>query len=366
MPSYKDIKKLHISLLFAFLLIFLTACSPKEKIAAFAKEEQINTKAELYRLIENSLKNGKTEVTFQTTKLDQEDLDGLNNAHDGFYGTVNSYQISTIDLIDLSTVTLQCEISDNYYVEKAILDGEEIPEERTRARKLEKVCRKLLPKIGDGSATPYRREKRIHDYLVKSISYGFKKGDKGGDSKAYTAYGALIEKKAVCNGYAQAMKLLCDLSGVECEMITGTADGENHAWNLVKLKDSWYHVDTTWDDPLPDDPDRIVYHYFNVDDAFIAVNHQWDEKGYPKADSMDYNYYVINETVCKNYKEFQEKCEEIITKDHPDCLQIQVQDYDEKTYSEKNLQFLFRLSGADSMNLQTVGKAPCVTLYIRF
>ena len=366
MKTISSYRKIIYIILGTYLLLLLTACAPKEKIAALAKEDPINTRTELYQLIEKSLKKGKTEVTFQTTELDQTDLDGLNNAHDGFYGTVKSYKISTIEFINLSTVTLQCEISDNYYVEKAILDGKEIPEERIHARKLEKLCRKLVSKIGDEKATPYRKEKRIHDYLVRTIAYGYRKGDKGADSNAYTSYGALVERKAVCNGYAQAMKLLCDLSDIECEMIAGVADGENHAWNLVKLGESWYHVDTTWDDPTPDDPDRLVYHYFNVDDTFIAADHSWDKDGYPKADSMDYNYYVINELVCDNYQEFKEKCEKIISEDHPECLQIQVKDYKEKRYSEENLQFLFRLSGADSMNLQTIGKGPRVTLYIRF
>lgn len=59
-------------------------------------------------------------------------------------------------------------------------------------------------------------------------------------------YGALVLKKAVCNGYAEGMKLLCDLSGVTCKMISGTADGEKHAWNLIKLDKEWYHADLTW------------------------------------------------------------------------------------------------------------------------
>ena len=162
------------------------------------------------------------------------------------------------------------------------------------------------------------------------------------------------------------MKLLCDLSGVECEMIAGTADGENHAWNLVKLGDSWYHVDTTWDDPTPDNSKRIIYHYLNVDDSFMAVDHKWDKKSYPKADKKDYNYFVINERVCSNFKEFQKTCEEIFSDDNPKTLQIQVLDYSEEKYSEDNLQFLFRLSGAKSMKMQTIGKEPCVTLYFRF
>lgn len=345
-----------------FLLI-LVGCGVGKESKVSASEELINTKKELYQKVEQGLKNGQTEISFETNELGKEDFDTLNKEHDGFYGNVTRYRIRSVELLNKSYVTLYCEIYDNYYVENAILHGKQIPEDREDAQKLFEVCKKLLPKIGGEKVSDYRKEKRIHDYLVQHIEYGFSDKDDEASSKAYSSYGALVEKKAVCNGYAQAMKLLCDLTGVECEMISGTADGENHAWNLVKLDDSWYHVDATWDDPTPDDPARVFYHYFNVDDEFISGDHSWDSEAFRTADGGEYNYFVLNELICNDFSDFRDKCGKVFEKESPKIFQMQVRDYDKDTYSETNLQFLFSLSGASSLNMQTVGKNPYVTLY---
>ena len=85
--------------------------------------------------------------------------------------------------------------------------------------------------------------KKIHDYIVKNTSYV-----NGG----YTAYNALIDHGAVCEGYALEFFILCKYAGISCRVVTGTAYGSsgegNHAWNVVKNGSKWYNMDVTWDD----------------------------------------------------------------------------------------------------------------------
>ena len=84
---------------------------------------------------------------------------------------------------------------------------------------------------------------------------------------SFSAYGVFVEEIAVCQGYALAYKLLCDRVGIECYMVT--SDSMNHAWNIVWLDGSWYHVDATWDDPSWDMPGRVDHTYlFRSDDDF--------------------------------------------------------------------------------------------------
>lgn len=97
----------------------------------------------------------------------------------------------------------------------------------------------------------YRDIKIIHDYLIDNLQY-----DKNYESiGTYTLYGALVDKKCVCEGYARAFKYLADMAGIQNVIMQGTAtnsDGttENHAWNAVYVRGAWYLIDTTWDDPI--------------------------------------------------------------------------------------------------------------------
>lgn len=85
--------------------------------------------------------------------------------------------------------------------------------------------------------------KKIHNYIVKNTDYV-----NGG----YTAYNALVDHGAVCEGYALEFYLLCKYAGISCRVVTGTAYGSNsegnHAWNVVKNGSKWYNMDVTWDD----------------------------------------------------------------------------------------------------------------------
>lgn len=97
----------------------------------------------------------------------------------------------------------------------------------------------------------YENIKLIHNYLVESIEYD----QSISEPDIYDIYGALINKKSVCEGYAKAFKYLMDSVDIPCVIVTGEAtnsDGktESHAWNYVKLNGSWYAIDCTWDDPI--------------------------------------------------------------------------------------------------------------------
>lgn len=85
-----------------------------------------------------------------------------------------------------------------------------------------------------------------HDALLARVTYG---GD--GEMK-HTAYGALVQGYATCEGYAKALTLLYRLGGVPCGVVTGMAtrsDGltERHAWVVASLG-GWTLIDPTWND----------------------------------------------------------------------------------------------------------------------
>lgn len=108
--------------------------------------------------------------------------------------------------------------------------------------------------------------KIVHDYLVDTIDYNSDDG-----SNIYNVYGALINKRAVCEGYARACKYILDELGIPCIIACGTGENrsgvtESHAWNYVMLDGQWYALDVTWDDPVVPENFRVSkesrYAYF--------------------------------------------------------------------------------------------------------
>ena len=336
-------------------------------VEASNEDSKINTMKELISYVREEIRSGKEEIKISTEDLDMEDIQNINHYTDGFYGYVSECESQDSILSDRKEITLYCDISDNYYVEQSLLEGKEIPSEKTEALALKDVCAELLDQMNDEigeDASDYEKELWIHDYIVRNTSYGYPEEEEQEDM-AHESYGALISHKAVCNGYAFAAKLLCDLSGVSCEIITGSGDGESHAWNLVKLEDSWYHLDVTWDDPSPDQADRIVYTYFNINDEKAALGHEWDESSYPVADDMTYNYYIYNDLYCEDYYDFKSKCIELLEEDSYQSFQLMVGDYDGSIYSDQNMDFIFDYTDADSVSYQSIGEIPYTTLFIR-
>ena len=331
-------------------------------IDVLADEREINSREELVDYVQEGLRSGKTEIVFSTSRLPQEDIKDLNVYIEGFYGKVDQFQISGFKFLSRSKVTLSCTVSDNYYIEQKLTKGLDIPEDREKAEKTAQKCKKILKKIK--GRTDYEKEKWIHDYLVKNIVYGYPDDNMSQEGDAFTTYGALVRGKCVCNGYAEAMKLLCDLSGIECKMITGTAGGENHAWNLVKLGGRWYHTDVTWDDPSPDVKGRVLYTYFNVEETALDKSHSWDDEWYPSADGKEYNYFRQTGKYCKKYRDFRSRCEdELEETGSPKKLQYLVLDYDEDTYNEESLQFIMKYSGARRMTFSVSGEDDFRVLY---
>lgn len=141
----------------------------------------------------------------------------------------------------------------------------------------------------------------FHDYIIKHCSY-----DDSGENYG-NAYGALIEGKAVCEGYARAFKYLCDKVGIPCELVNGYADVE-HMWNLVRINGDWYQVDLTWDDPKNHDGDYISYTYFNITTNEILKDHTInDTLELPDAIATDYNYFNYYDLNVSSLDEFKEK-----------------------------------------------------------
>ena len=105
-----------------------------------------------------------------------------------------------------------------------------------------------VPNVPVDLSNRYNFVLSLHDYLADSIYYPDLNSSDYVMS-AHDAYGALIEGRAVCQGYSDAFKLICDYYNIPAVCISGTSDGYGHMWNGVQMEDGkWYFIDITWDD----------------------------------------------------------------------------------------------------------------------
>jgi len=133
----------------------------------------------------------------------------------------------------------------------------------------------------------------LHDQLVRLCAYS----EQFEQPKKSTAYGALVEGSASCEGYARAMQLLMDIQGIPCYIVTGEASNlagftGGHAWNKVMIGGEWYHLDATWNDPVSEDGRHVTSHaYFNVTDAEIGRTHELTDVKNP-CTATEANYFI--------------------------------------------------------------------------
>ena len=178
-----------------------------------------------------------------------------------------------------------------------------------RVKQLNSVVSDVLAELDD-NMSDYERELFIHDYIVENCKY-INNADDSVDDNPYTAFGCLVNQKAVCEGYTKAFQMLLMYCGVPSVTIKGSvqeSDTVDHIWNAGKIGGSWYHTDVTWDDT----DNSSMYDCFNQTESVFRQTHSFspllsdasedslrDEDGnliafnilIPKAKSVKYNYY---------------------------------------------------------------------------
>ena len=145
----------------------------------------------------------------------------------------------------------------------------------------------------------YEQIKYVHNWLVDNLEYDitYKQTD------IHNVYGALVNKKVVCEGYARAFKYILDGLNIENVLVSGTATNSNgstesHAWNYVKIDNKWYAIDVTWDDPIIKGGGRLThklrYQYFLKGKNEFLKNHV--EDGYLSENSIKFEFPTLNST----------------------------------------------------------------------
>ncbi len=133
----------------------------------------------------------------------------------------------------------------------------------------------------------------VNEYVCDKVFYPdedwIRYPESGYSPEDHTAWSALKNGHAVCDGYARTCKLLLNELGVKCDIVYGNVgldpDFGGHAWNLVNVENAWYHMDTCWNDGS-----YMRQDYFLVSDSMFSGERIWDASLYPATASFPYDY----------------------------------------------------------------------------
>ncbi len=127
----------------------------------------------------------------------------------------------------------------------------------------------VLSQIITPDMNDYQKEKAIHDWILTRVEYDTTLVE-------HSDYAGLVSPyKTVCQGYALLGYKMLNQVGIKTKIVGGAGGNNAHVWNLVLIDGAWYHLDITWDDPIPDVAGRVTYNYFNLTDNQIKTTHSW-------------------------------------------------------------------------------------------
>ncbi len=227
----------------------------------YAKDRQ-----DLLNILYTFVNSGEKNVYFYCSKeykscvQDAKDIIYKDNEHD----IVSSLYEFIHPFNDYKSLSANGDKEINYVVYKA-----EKKYSKKKIKEINAVVDQVYDELVDPNDTQYNNIKRIHDYLVNTIEYDKvksdyidKKSDVDSEYDATSAYGALVQHKAVCGGYTDAMYLFLEKMGIQSMRITSAT----HIWNAVYLDGTWYHLDVTWDDARYTNGKTFLSHnYFLID-----------------------------------------------------------------------------------------------------
>lgn len=280
----------------------------------FAKE----TSKTIYLDISDQLTKSSLITTYQDAQLTDNEVAFIECILDGFSKlseeiNVESYKISIErfgDLYNNLSTALQNDHPEIFYLEKVgyrynpttqvvtsispvYIDSVQLT---PMLETIENEVKNIKSQTNE-QMTDFEKILAVHDYIVANYEYD-------GDYEIRTLYPMIVEKKAVCQGYAYLFQIAMKELGFEC--VTVPSNECSHMWNKIKLNGEWYNVDLTSDDPTKNRSTNISHEYFLLNDDEIKNDktklhlswnpYKWDGKTpVETSDSTAYSDSIVHD-----------------------------------------------------------------------
>lgn len=255
-----------------------------------------------------NLINGETDISVEAFP----DLQNAEDLEDIFYKVYyqNPYVLGLSRFsYDYEKMTLHVDYS---------YDKDEM---KAKQKEMLEESESIISEIIEDGMSPQEKEKAVYDYLTQQCQYdtdaledarknNFKKTEDNQFEDSFNGYGILVNKKGVCQSYAYAYKLLCELSGVSCKVMTGNLDGNlPHAWNAVKIGEEWFQTDATNNEKTA----GIPYFLYDADSDIAQMVGFTTDKNFElddnlaqyQTDNEKYEYYNTNQLVADSMEQYE-------------------------------------------------------------
>ncbi|GAA4296847.1 hypothetical protein GCM10023183_04000 [Nibribacter koreensis] len=135
-------------------------------------------------------------------------------------------------------------------------------------------------------ASDHEKARSIYAWIVKNLSYDHALAKRKNIPSPSIKH-ILRTRKAICSGYSALFKAMCDIAGLECEIVIGYSREYNekvkrrksftwsdHGWNAVKIDSVWYPLDATWERKEKRQKGTTIgYNYFLTDPKEFILDH---------------------------------------------------------------------------------------------
>ncbi len=223
----------------------------------------IKNKDDIKNAIYNGLNDGKNTITLYCKYRDNDEC--LNDFYSiyknkSLMSSINNY-VNPYNMY--SSIRYRININNGHIKINLDITKKYTEEE---IKEINKTIDNYLNNLNINEMTDSEKIKWAHDFIVDRNKYD-EEAIQIGSGSAYNAYGAIVNNKAICRGYAEAMAIILDKLNIPNIMISSGI----HIWNLVNLDGSWLHLDTTWDDPIyTSGKEAKIYDYYLITTEELA------------------------------------------------------------------------------------------------
>ncbi|MBR3126621.1 MAG: hypothetical protein IKF42_14520 [Mogibacterium sp.] len=194
---------------------------------------------------------------------------------------------------------------------------------KDQEKEVDNKVKEIISDLDLDNKTNHEKISAIHDFLCDNIEYEVAEDE---NNLRRTAYGALVEGTAVCQGYSVSLYRLLLEAGIDNRIIFGKGISPigttgAHTWNIVNLYGKYYYIDCTWDDCTGSKDYFLVPAGADFEDEHIADESYGEDfftERYPMADE-EFNTEIdsllatlegmaqsISETMIKSFNETEE------------------------------------------------------------